>query len=130
VRTRPLYRWSLVLSLLALFGALAAVPLANTYALAMTATAQVGTPSNETRQASSGTTAALPCHKPGQPCPNCPQKVCPDMSTCLVKCFQTLAPLVAEARLYVTMRGLRMPQAPQQASHDTSIPPLLRPPSV
>ena len=50
----------------------------------------------------------MPCHNPAKPCPDCPQKVCPEMGNCLVKSFQPLPQPIAEARLQRDVIGQRM----------------------
>ena len=120
VRNRLFQRWFVVLGMIAMLGALIAMPLTSTYALAVAG-------------AKTTTTAAMdemPCHKPAKPCPHCPQKVCPDMGSCLVKCFQSLSLPVSEAasaRHYAEFAGLA---DLSQVTSDSLIPPLLRPPSV
>ena len=89
VRNRLFQRWFVVLGMVAMLGALIAMPMTSTYAFAMagaktTATAAMG---------------EMPCHKPAKPCPDCPQKVCPEMGSCLVKCFQPLSLPISEMGL-------------------------------
>lgn len=106
--------------MLAMLGALIAMPMTSTYALAMAG-------------AKTGVTASMdgmPCHKPAKPCPHCPQKVCPEMGNCLVKCFQPLPPLVSEASLHGDVISDRVSPAPSRITASTLISPLLRPPSV
>ncbi len=68
----------------------------------------------------------MPCN---HPCPGC-AKPCPDMGSCLIKCFQPLSQMptqaIVERRL---VRVLVAPGASQRVS-GAPIPPLLRPPSV
>lgn len=106
--------------MIAMLGMVIAMPLTSTYALAMAGKAHT----------TAATTDKMPCHKPAKPCPDCPQKVCPDIGTCLVKCFQTMSPPVAEARLQGTEQRARVLPARSQVSDGSLIPPLLRPPSV
>ena len=75
--------------MLAMLGALISMPMTSTYAFAMAGAKTAATASMD----------GIPCHKPVKHCPDCPQKVCPDIATCLVKCFQPLSPPVAEASL-------------------------------
>jgi len=124
VRHRVYQRWSVVLGMLAMLGAIVAMPLSSTYALAMATS----------NQAMAEHTAAMkhdmPCHKPAKPCPECPQKVCPEMGTCLVKCFQPLASPVGEMTVPGDVVSARVRPAVSQVSGGFLIPPLLRPPSV
>jgi hypothetical protein len=69
----------------------------------------------------------MPCHKP---CPECPQKVCPNMGVCLLNCFQPMSPPVAEARLRGTIASSLVPPAPSQVVAASLVPPLVRPPIV
>jgi hypothetical protein len=69
----------------------------------------------------------MPCHKP---CPECPQKVCPNMGACLLNCFQPMSPPVAEVRLRGTIASSLVLPAPSQVVAASLVPPLLRPPSV
>ena len=71
--------------MLAMLGALISMPMTSTYAFAMAGAKTAATASMD----------GMPCHKPVKHCPDCPQKVCPDIGTCLVKCFQPLSPPVA-----------------------------------
>jgi len=68
----------------------------------------------------------MPCH---HPCPGC-AKPCPDMGSCLMKCFQQLsnAPLQASLPTH-NVRDLFPPGLSRRIS-EAPIPPLLRPPSV
>lgn len=106
--------------MIAMLGALVAMPLTSTYALAMAAKACSAAAAMD----------GMPCHKPAKRCPHCPQKVCPDTGTCLVKCFQTMSPPGAEAHLRgFDVRAHVLPAA-SQVSSSQLIPPLLRPPSI
>lgn len=73
---------------------------------------------------------AMPCHKPMKHCPDCPQKVCADMTTCVAKCFQPLSAPVAQARMLGLAGTSAVLPGLSQASDGSLIPPLLRPPSV
>ena len=118
VRHRIFQRWFATLGTVAMFGALLSMPMTASYALAMAA-------------AKSGPTAAvgqMPCHDKN--CPDCPQKVCPDMGNCLVKCFQSLSAPAAEARLRGVVPSERVMPAPTRVTASSLTPPLLRPPSV
>jgi hypothetical protein len=105
--------------MVAMLGALISVPMTTSIVLAMagpmTATAATG---------------EMPCHKLAKRCPDCPQKVCPDMGSCLVKCFQPLSPPIAEACLQGMVVSSRVLPTPSQVSAESLVPPLLRPPSV
>jgi hypothetical protein len=71
----------------------------------------------------------MPCHKPAKPCPDCPQKACPDMSVCVAKCFQPLTP-IAEVSLRGSVSASGVLPASSQVPPESLSPPLLRPPSV
>ncbi len=113
-------RWFVVLGMVAMLGALIVMPLTSTYALAMSGTTL----------ATSMAMDDMPCHKPGKSCPDSPQKACPNMVACLVKCFQPLSAPVAEARLHDPVLSSRMLPAPPQVAAGSLVPPLLRPPRV
>jgi hypothetical protein len=68
----------------------------------------------------------MPCN---HPCPGC-AKPCPDMGSCLLKCFQQLstAPMQPSVHGY-SMRDL-IPPGLSRRMVAAPIPPLLRPPSV
>jgi hypothetical protein len=119
VRKRRFHRWFVGLGMLAMLGALITVPMATPSVLAM-AGPMTASPSPD----------KMPCHKPVKPCPDCPQKVCPDMGTCLVNCFQPLSPAITESRLQGTAAGSLVLPAPSQVLAAALVPPLLRPPSV
>lgn len=105
--------------MIAMLGALIALPLTTASALAMSKP-----------MAAHATAHEMPCHKPAKPCPHCPQKVCQDMGNCLVKCFQPLYSPVADEGLLGTMVGSRLSPGLSQVASSSLIPPLLRPPSV
>ena len=68
----------------------------------------------------------MPCH---HPCPGC-AKPCPDMGTCLLKCFQPLSNLPTQENVQsYSARDLISPELSRRIS-EALIPPLLRPPSV
>lgn len=118
-------RWFATLGMLAMLGALLSMPLTATYALAMAGAAPAAD-----QGISMTDKGEMPCHKPMKSCPDCPQKVCPEMGSCLVKCFQPLPPPISEAQLLgdgITGRVAPMLVAVTAGS---VIPPLLRPPSV
>lgn len=120
VGNRFFQRWFVVLGMIAMFGALISMPLTSTYAFAMAGAKATTTASMD----------EMPCPKPAKPCPHCPQKVCPEMGNCLVKCFQSMSPPVAEARLQRDVVDERVMIAPSRVTASSLIPPLLRPPSV
>jgi hypothetical protein len=120
VGKRSFQRWFAMLGMVAMLGALAAVPMTTSIALA-----------SPGLMASASTAAEqMPCHKSAKPCPDCPQKSCPDMSTCLAKCFQPVSSPISEATLLRTVVTARTAPAPSQVATGSLIPPLLRPPSV
>jgi hypothetical protein len=126
VRNRLFQRWFVVLGMVAMFGALMAVPMTASYALAMAGK----TAATVSKVSMPAAAAEMPCHKPMKHCPDCPQKVCPEMGSCLLKCFQTLPQSVAEARLQRDVIDQRVMPAPTRVTPGSLIPPLLRPPSV
>ena len=119
VKKRTYHCCSAVLGMVAMLAALIALPMTTSIALAMAGPMVAKSAAHE-----------MPCHKPVKPCPNCPQKVCPDMGTCLVKCFQPLASPLAEATLPQTAVSLRVSPGLSQITSGSLIPPLLRPPSI
>jgi hypothetical protein len=125
VRNRLFQRWFAMLGMLAMLGTLLSMPLAATYALAMAGTHPV--PSHDMSMADA---KGEPCQKPMKSCPKCPQKVCPDMGSCLVNTFQPLPPLVSETRLQGDVVVGRIAPVPVAVTAGSLIPPLLRPPSV
>jgi hypothetical protein len=120
VSKRLFHRWFAVLGMVAMLGALVAMPMTTSIAFAKAGP----------MTSASAAAHLMPCHKPLSPCPDCPQKACPDMSTCLAKCFQPLSSPITEANRYGTVAIARVPLAPSQVATDSLIPPLLRPPSV
>jgi hypothetical protein len=126
VRNRLFQRWFATLGMLAMLGALMSMPLTATYAFAMAS----AKPAAAHGMSMADAKGEMPCHKPMKPCPHCPQKVCPEMGSCLVKCFQPLPPPISEAQLLgdgITGRVAPMLVAVTAGS---LIAPLLRPPSV
>lgn len=111
--------------MISMLGAMLGVPMTAANALA----SAVGV----TAQMSGDDAHTMPCHKVGQnaakPCPHCPQKSCADMGGCLVKCFQTLAAPVTDARVERMDAETRAIPEPAQVLAGSLIPPLLRPPS-
>ena len=118
VKKRTYHRLSAMLGMVAMLGALIAVPIAASTALAMAGPMTATAAADE-----------MPCHKPAKnPTKHCPD--CPDMGTCLVKCFQPLSALVAETSLLGVVVAPRVLPEPSQIAPGSLIPPLLRPPSV
>jgi hypothetical protein len=105
-------RWSLILGLIAMLGAVLAVPAA---ALAATANA----PSSETAVSSD-----MPCHKR---LPDCP-KACPDLASCIVKCLKTQTPAPDAIELLAPKHEAPPAPAQQALLKPTDLPPILRPP--
>jgi len=122
VRKRFYHRWFVVLGMLAMLGAPVVMPLTSTYALAMAGTAH----------AAQTSAAEMPCHKPAKPapCPNCPLKACPEMGTCLVKCFQQLVPPLAGGMQLAPPVVVLLAPEPSAVTASSLVPHLLRPPSV
>jgi hypothetical protein len=125
MRHRFYQRWFVFLGMLAMFGALLSMPLTATYAFAMSGNASVSADVKMTAQG-----GEMPCHKSHKSCPDCPQKFCPEMGSCLVKCFQPLPTPVSEVHLYRDVVAERVAPAPSAMPASSLIPPLLRPPSV
>jgi hypothetical protein len=126
VRIRLVQRWFATLGMFAMLGALISMPLTATYAVAMASAKPVATHG----MSMAGAKGEMPCHKPVKSCPDCPQKVCPEMGSCLVKCFQPLPPPVSEAQLHGDVIIGRVAPMPVAVTAGSLIPPLLRPPSV
>lgn len=113
--------------MLAMLGALLVAPVSTPVALAMASST-----AHAHAQAAAATNDEMPCHKPAKQknCPQCPQKMCADMTACLAKCFQPLSAPVSQVRLNgLVARSVILPGL-AQASDGSLIPPLLRPPSV
>lgn len=115
---RRSHRWFLVLGMVAMLGSLVTLPMTTSIAVAMAG------------PTTAATADQMPCHKPAKPCPDCPQKVCPNMASCLVKCFQPLSSPVAEVFSQGLVVNSRVLAAPSQVVSGSLTPPLLRPPSV
>ncbi len=122
MRKRSCHRWFVVLGMLAMLGALVAMPLTSTFAVAMAGATHADQLSAD----------EMPCHKPAKPspCPDCPQKVCPDMGTCLVKCFQQLVPPLTGGMPLGLLVAAKLAPEPSAVAASSLVPPLLRPPSV
>jgi hypothetical protein len=111
---KALHRCFVVLGLVAMAAALLAIPAGIVLASAKSDMAAMANGSGD-----------MPCHK----CPDC-DKPCPDMGSCLLKCFQPLSQVPAQANVErPTVRDLIAP-GPSQERAKVGIPPLLRPPSV
>jgi hypothetical protein len=112
---RSLHRWFVALGVLAMAMALVAIPAGIALASAKSEMADMADSSDD-----------MPCD---HPCPGC-AKPCPDMGSCLLKCFQPLsnAPVQASV-LGNSVRNLIPPGLSRRIS-EAPIPPLLRPPSV
>ncbi len=115
-----------MLGMLAMLGTLLSMPLTATYAFAMAGAARAISHDMSMTDAK----GEMPCHKPMKSCPGCPQKICPEMGSCLVKTFQPLPPLVPETRLQGDVIVGRVAPMPVAVTAGSLIPPLLRPPSV
>ena len=75
-------------------------------------------------------TAANPDNMPcDHPCPGC-AKPCPDMGSCLMKCFQPLSNMPAQASVQEYSVRDHVPPGVSRRTSEAPIPPLLRPPSV
>ena len=68
----------------------------------------------------------MPCD---HPCPGCATP-CPDMGTCLLKCFQPLSNAPAQASVERSFVRELVPPGLSQRIAEAPIPPLLRPPSI
>ncbi len=118
-----LQRWFVMLGMVAMVGSLLVGPLASTTVQAAAASATLHTDAS----------ADMPCHKPAKPskpCPNCPQKSCPDMGNCMVKCFQFVFSPVSEEETFGSPEPSQFTPAASQVTSGALTPPLLRPPSV
>ena len=123
MRSYNFQRWFFALGMIAMIGALVALPMASTYALGMAGSAPKA----------SSAMADMPCHMstmPAKHCTECPQKVCPDMGTCMVKCFQSLSLPMSDDHGTGIVESDRLRPALSQLRTGSRIPPLLRPPSV
>lgn len=116
-------RCFLVLSMLAMLGLVAAVPLGSALAAEKTSMA-----------AADNAAADMPCHKPvksKKPCPDCPQqKTCPEGAACMVKCFQQLSAVLVKSFIIampMTTASILLPDAAPAGAFPS---PPLRPPIV
>jgi hypothetical protein len=110
-----LHRCFVALGLLAMGMALVAIPAGITLA---SAKSQMTTMADNFGD--------MPCH---HPCPHC-AKTCPDMGSCLLKCFQPLSNFPSSVSLEEHDANSVAPPGLSQRIAETPIPPLLRPPSV
>lgn len=134
-----------VLGMISMLGSLVVVPIVSHSAVAKAGVVNAA-PSSAMGMAAM---SDMPCHKatykatksdsstnssnaakPDQPCPDCPQNTCPDMASCLVKCFQATPLVMTEGVALQTLETPRVAPAPSQVTAGSLIPPLLRPPSV
>jgi hypothetical protein len=112
---RTLHRWFVALGVLAMVMALVAIPAGITLASAKSDMAAMTASSDD-----------MPCN---HPCPGC-AKPCPDMGSCLLKCFQPLSQVPALAVVERHPVGDLIAPGVSQRMTAAPIPPLLRPPSV
>lgn len=108
-----------------MLGALLVAPVSTPVAFAMAASTGHA---HETAVA----TGEMPCHNPAKQkhCPDCPQKMCADMTACLAKCFQPLAASVAPVRVPQLQVSAGIRPGLSRAERGSLVLPLLRPPSV
>jgi hypothetical protein len=112
---RSLHRWFVALGVLAMVMALVAIPAGIALASAKFDMAAMSASSDD-----------MPCN---HPCPGC-AKPCPDMGSCLLKCFQQLSNAPTQPSVHGhSVRDLIPPGLSRRIS-EAPIPPLLRPPSV
>ena len=107
------------------------VLLAVLWAIALCALLAMATSTSHAK-ASAAMTGEMPCHKPTKQkhCPECPQKMCADMTACLAKCFQSLSAPVTQGLLQGVASSSVILPGLSKASDGSLAPPLLRPPSV
>lgn len=130
MRHRSYQNCCILLGMIAMLGTLVSMPLTATYAFAMSGqTTAMAMDAPHTMDMSSAK-APMPCDGPAKHCPNCPQKVCPEMGSCLVKCFQPLPSPLAEARFHGEIKRDLVAPGYALITAGSLIPPLLRPPSV
>ncbi len=127
MRNSSRQRWSAILGLIAMFGVIFAVP-----AITMAAVAKA-MPANTSSQTTSSQTVThavshdgMACEKP---CNSCPAP-CGDLANCMLKCFQTPGPLPISGLFERLDISTLVQPVPATVHSDTSIPPLLRPPSA
>ena len=112
---RTLHCCFVALGLIAMAMALAAIPAGIALASAKSSMTVMADNSGD-----------MPCH---HPCPHC-AKTCPDMGSCLLKCFQPLSNVPGSVSPEGYDASSVEPSALSQRIAGTPIPPLLRPPSV
>ena len=112
---KTLHRWFVALGIVAMVMALVAIPAGIALASAKSDMA-----------AMAGSSDGMPCD---HPCPSC-EKPCPDMGSCLLKCFQPLANSPVQARALVRSVRQLVPPGLSRRTSEAPIPPLLRPPSI
>ncbi len=117
------HRCFIVLSMLAMLGIVAAVPVGSAFAADKAGTAMTD-----------HADAEMPCHKPvksKKPCPDCPQQqTCPEGAACMVKCFQQLSAVLVKSLIIampLTTAGILLPDAAPAGAFPA---PPLRPPIV
>ena len=119
-----------MLGMLAMLGAVLSVPLSTAHAL------QLQTTAAQHVEHAASTEGDVPCHghevvkTEHKHCPDCPQKTCPDLGSCLAKCAQQLPLLPVGVRVQAGIVRHHILPAPAQESAGTLTPQLLRPPSV
>ena len=121
--TRSRYqRWTIVLGLVAMLGAVLAVPASALAASSKTLNPAALAPAAVAPAAM--TDGDMPCHKR---MPGCPDP-CPDMASCIVKCLKSQSPLPETVILEApALQGVPVP-APQAFMEPSDLPRLLRPP--
>lgn len=130
VRNRFCKNWCIILSMIAMLGALVSFPLTATYAFAMSGETSMTAVDAHTMN-KSAISDAMPCHKAAKYCPGCPQKICPDMGNCLVKYFQPLSSPIGEQRQSLNKPiGERIIPVESRVTVGSQIPLPLRPPIV
>ena len=114
---RRLHRSFVVLGLVAMVAALVAIPAGITLAQSK---------SHAAMAMADDADGGMPCD---HPCPCCP-KPCPDMGSCLLKCFQQLSPIPGQASIDAPLVREPVRLSLSRRIADAPIPPLLRPPSA
>lgn len=115
-------RCFLVLSMVAMLGIVAVVPIGSIFASGKRSMAMAD-----------HAVADMPCHKTiktKKRCPDCPQKTCPDGAACMIKCFQQLSAVLAKSLVFskpLATAGIIRPDVSPASGFP---PPPLRPPIV
>ncbi len=125
-----LHRWCLILGIMAMVSALVSVPASAASVFAAMGTGTNTPQSTHHGMSASATEAPMPCKVAMKHCPHCPQKICPELAGCGVKCFQAFSPLPAEEHLMGEILRERLAPGRASVTAGSLIPPLLRPPSV